>query len=90
MRTDTPQVGYAPGESFNYDSYIDTNGYRWYSYISYSGQRRYVDIESVWAYNQLGGISTSINVADLFKKDYYVMKFDENGNPDWSQRAVGV
>lgn len=33
---------YAPGESFNYDSYIDTNGYRWYSYISYSGHRRYV------------------------------------------------
>ncbi|CAI3309448.1 SH3 domain-containing protein [Enterococcus cecorum] len=33
---------YASGESFNYDSYIDTNGYRWYSYISYSGQRRYV------------------------------------------------
>ena len=33
---------YAAGESFNYDSYIDTNGYRWYSYISYSGQRRYV------------------------------------------------
>lgn len=33
---------YSPGESFNYDSYIDTNGYRWYSYISYSGQRRYV------------------------------------------------
>lgn len=33
---------YAPGESFNYDSYIDANGYRWYSYISYSGQRRYV------------------------------------------------
>ena len=33
---------YAAGESFNYDSYIDTNGYRWYSYISYSGHRRYV------------------------------------------------
>ncbi len=33
---------YAAGESFTYDSYIDTNGYRWYSYISYSGQRRYV------------------------------------------------
>lgn len=33
---------YAAGESFNYDSYIDTNGYRWYSYVSYSGQRRYV------------------------------------------------
>lgn len=33
---------YSPGQGFNYDSYIDTNGYRWYSYISYSGQRRYV------------------------------------------------
>lgn len=33
---------YAAGETFNYDSYIDTNGYRWYSYISYSGHRRYV------------------------------------------------
>lgn len=33
---------YAAGESFNYDSYIDTNGYRWYSYVSYSGHRRYV------------------------------------------------
>lgn len=33
---------YAAGEYFNYDSFIDVNGYRWYSYISYSGQRRYV------------------------------------------------
>lgn len=33
---------YAAGESFNYDSYIDTNGYRWLSYISRSGIRRYV------------------------------------------------
>lgn len=41
--TSTTIVGsYAPGESFNYDSYIDTNGYRWYSYVSYSGHRRYV------------------------------------------------
>ena len=54
------------------------------------GRRQYVDVDSVWAYNQWGGISTSINIADLFKKDFYVMKFDENGNPDWSQPAVGV
>lgn len=33
---------YKKGEKFNYDSYIDTNGYRWLSYISYKGQRRYV------------------------------------------------
>lgn len=49
-----------------------------------NGRRQYVDVESVGAYTQWGGISTSINVADLFKADFYIMKFDENGNPDWS------
>ena len=53
-----------------------------------NGQRRFVDVESVGAYTQWGGISTSISVADLFKEDFYVMKFDENGNPDWSQPVV--
>ncbi len=52
------------------------------------GRRQFVDVESVWAYNQWGGISTSINVADLFKTDYYIMKFDENGNTDWSDPTV--
>lgn len=33
---------YKKGEKFNYDSYIDTNGYRWLSYISRSKVRRYV------------------------------------------------
>lgn len=33
---------YKKGEKFNYDSYIDTNGYRWLSYISKSKVRRYV------------------------------------------------
>lgn len=33
---------YAAGQTFNYDSYTDANGYRWLSYISYSGARRYV------------------------------------------------
>lgn len=55
-----------------------------------NGRRQFVDVDSVFAYNQWGGISTSINIADLFKKDFYVMKFDENGNPDWSQPSVGV
>ena len=35
-----------------------------------NGQRRYVDVESVWAYTRWGGISTSINIADLFKKNF--------------------
>lgn len=33
---------YYAGQSFSYDSYTVQNGYKWYSYISYSGQRRYV------------------------------------------------
>ena len=55
-----------------------------------NGRRQFVDVESVWAYNQWGGISTSINIADMFKNDFYIMKFDENGNPDWSQPTVGA
>lgn len=33
---------YAKGQTFNYDSYIVTDGYVWLSYISNSGVRRYV------------------------------------------------
>ena len=33
---------YTKGQTFNYDSYIDAEGIRWVSYVSYSGQRRYV------------------------------------------------
>lgn len=55
-----------------------------------NGQRQYVDVESVSAYTQWGGISTSINISDLFKDNFYVMKFDEIGNPDWSEPTVGA
>ena len=33
---------YKKGNTFNYDSYIDAEGYRWVSYIGYSGNRNYV------------------------------------------------
>ena len=52
------------------------------------GRRQFVDVESVWAYNKWGGISTSINVADLFNLEYYIMRFDENGNPDWTDPTL--
>ncbi|NQP58277.1 hypothetical protein HO913_02940 [Streptococcus suis] len=55
-----------------------------------NGRRQFVDIETVWAFNQWGGTTTTINVADLFNEEFYVMKFDENGNPDWSDPTVGV
>lgn len=38
----TPIAQYTRGMTFNYDSYTDANGYRWLSYISGSGARRYV------------------------------------------------
>lgn len=44
--TDNDPVGaYEIGETFNYDSIIETNKYIWASYISYTGVRRYVAIE---------------------------------------------
>ena len=37
-----PDLVYTPGMNFNYDSYVDANGVRFLSYISYSKVRRYV------------------------------------------------
>lgn len=43
--TSAPVVGlYNKGEGFNYDSKVTAGGYVWLSYISYSGQRRYVAV----------------------------------------------
>lgn len=42
-------ASYSKGERFNYDSVYDADGYRWLSYVSYSGARRYV------AYRKIGG-----------------------------------
>ena len=33
---------YSAGEGFYFDGYVNANGYEWLTYISYSGQRRYV------------------------------------------------
>lgn len=42
---------YFSGESFIYDSYVVNEGYEWLSYISYSGERRYV------AWRMVGGMT---------------------------------
>lgn len=43
--TSAPIVGlYSKGQGFNYDSKVTSGGYVWLSYISYSGQRRYVAV----------------------------------------------
>ena len=38
---------YSPGESVHYDQVIEKDGYKWLSYISYSGSRRYIQLEGV-------------------------------------------
>uniref|UniRef100_UPI0023F3E917 SH3 domain-containing protein n=1 Tax=Anaerococcus tetradius TaxID=33036 RepID=UPI0023F3E917 len=43
---------YEKGDRINYDSVYEGDGYRWISYISYSGVRRYV------AYRRLSGDTT--------------------------------
>jgi len=36
---------YSPGESVHYDQILEKDGYKWLSYISYSGSRRYIQLE---------------------------------------------
>ncbi|WP_138335791.1 MULTISPECIES: hypothetical protein [Streptococcus] len=53
-----------------------------------NGRRQFKDVETVWAFNQWGGTTTTINVADLFNQEFYIMKFDAEGNPDWTDPTV--
>ncbi|HEM3893457.1 TPA: hypothetical protein U1V04_001070 [Streptococcus suis] len=53
-----------------------------------NGRRKFVEVETVWAFNQWGGTTTTINVADLFNEEFYIMQFDENGNPDWTDPTL--
>ncbi|MGT2742030.1 SH3 domain-containing protein [Streptococcus plurextorum] len=38
---------YSIGQSVYYDQVVEENGYRWLSYLSYSGHRRYVAVEAL-------------------------------------------
>ncbi|HFU4115926.1 TPA: hypothetical protein ACGO7F_000378 [Streptococcus suis] len=49
-----------------------------------NGRRKFVDVETIWAFNQWGSTTTTINIADMLNEEYWIMKFDEHGNPDWS------
>lgn len=40
-------ASYDVGESVNYDRLVEGDGYKWISYVSYSGQRRYVAVEKL-------------------------------------------
>ncbi|MBF8971033.1 SH3 domain-containing protein [Streptococcus sp. NLN76] len=38
---------YEAGSSVNYDKVLDADGYRWISYLSYQGNRRYIAVEKL-------------------------------------------
>lgn len=53
-----------------------------------NGRRTLKEVETIWAFNQWGGAIVTLNIADLFNLEYYIMTFDENGNPDWSEPGI--
>lgn len=52
------------------------------------GKRQLVTTETVWAFNQWGSTALTLNLSDLFHDCYYLMRFDEKGEPDWSDPRV--
>lgn len=78
---------YYPGENVSYDQIVEKDGYKWLSYLSYSGARRYVQYEElsgsengwkkeegVWYYQEDGKKATGWK---KIKGDWY--HFKENG-----------
>lgn len=49
------------------------------------GKRELITTETVLAFNQWGSLAVTLNISDLFNDCYYLMRFDEEGNPIWSQ-----
>ena len=53
---------YKPGDSVHYDQVIEKDGFKWLSYISYSGNRRYIQLEgSTSPQNQSGNSAHAIS-----------------------------
>lgn len=52
------------------------------------GKRQWIEVETVWAFTQWGSTATTINLTDLFHESFYIMTFDESGNPDWTDPTV--
>lgn len=70
---------YKKGESFNYDGYIDAGGYRWYTYIAYSGARRYVAaVNATSSGSTASNNKSSLKGSNLPNRGTY--KFTENTN----------
>ena len=82
---------YYPGENVHYDQILEKDGYKWLSYTSYNGSRRYVQLEEVSDSNvhQSGNISNHSSNNGLtvgWKKinsSWYYFKSDASKATGW-------
>ena len=72
---------YSPGESVHYDQVLEKDGYKWLSYISYSGSRRYIQLEEVASsQNQTEGSSNDVLTVGWKKINGSWYHFKSNGS----------
>ena len=72
---------YSPGESVHYDQVLEKDGYKWLSYISYSGSRRYIQLEEVVSsQNQTEGSSNDVLTVGWKKINGSWYHFKSNGS----------
>lgn len=72
---------YSPGESVHYDQVLEKDGYKWLSYISYSGSRRYIQLEEVASsQNQTEGSSNEVLTVGWKKINGSWYHFKSNGS----------
>ena len=60
-------------------------GEDFYMYREVQKRRQLMEIETVGALTQCGASVPTMNLSELFLKNFYIMQFDEKGNPDWSE-----
>lgn len=48
-----------------------------------NGKRKFVDVETIWAFDQWGQSVTVLPIADMLNEEFYIMGFTEDGEPDW-------
>lgn len=69
-----------------------SNGYDFYMYISkeqkpvvVDGKRQLKEFEKIYGISEYGSSITNIPLADLLDAKCYIMQFDENGEPIWTE-----
>ena len=81
---------YYPGENVHYDQILEKDGYKWLSYISYSRNRRYIQLEEVASsQNQPEGSSNNVLTVGWKKINgsWYYFKSDGSKATGWLKDA---